>query len=71
MYRLNKTTIEFDRLSQNQKGVEDPKTNSGYKTLIYFSPQAYWRRPDFLRDHARDDVTLTATLLRCLGEVLG
>ncbi len=33
------------RCPPNQKGLEDPKTNSGYKTLIYFSAQANWRRP--------------------------
>ncbi len=32
---------------QNQKGCEDPKANKGYKTRIYFSTQAYWRRPVF------------------------
>ncbi len=30
---------------QIKEGLEDPKTNSGYKTLVYYSAQAYWRRP--------------------------
>ncbi len=37
--------VELSRYSPNQKGLEDPKTNSGYKTLVYCSAQANWRRP--------------------------
>ncbi len=40
-------SVVFGRYSPNQKGFEDPKTNWGYKTLIYFSTHAYWRRPVF------------------------
>ncbi len=37
--------VELCRHLLNQKGLADPKTNSGYKTLIYYSAQANWRRP--------------------------
>ncbi len=37
--------VELCRYPLNQKALEDPKTNSGYKTLIYYSAQANWRRP--------------------------
>ncbi len=38
-------TVELCRYPLNQKGLANPKTNSGYKTLIYYSAQANWRRP--------------------------
>ncbi len=37
--------VEMSRYPPNQKGLADPKTNSGYKTLTYYSAQANWRRP--------------------------
>ncbi len=37
--------VELCRYPPNQKGLEDPKTNSGYKTRVYCSAQANWRRP--------------------------
>ncbi len=37
--------VELCRYPPNQRGLADPKTNSGYKTLIYYSAQANWRRP--------------------------
>ncbi len=37
---VGRDVVELSRCSPNQKGLKDPKTNSGYKTLVYFSALA-------------------------------
>ncbi len=53
--------VELRRYPPNQKGLADPKTNSGYKTLVYYSAQANWRRPDLTE--------ITREMMLCLKTI--